>query len=135
MKCPIHGTDWTPETLPCPDCQTTTNPSTTDWEKEFDRLPTEEIVEKRDMGVKVLHKVIYKDQAKDFIESLLSRKEEEVLKDVMQAVNNNAGQEIIEMGNATDPIYAANHKGYMTCIEHTEVILRKRLEAATHPKR
>lgn len=75
---------------------TTTNPSTIDWEKEFDRLPTEEIVEKRDMGVKVLHKVIYKDQAKDFIESLLSRKEEEVRESIRQksVLRLNAGKPI-----------------------------------------
>ncbi len=51
----------------------TTNPSTTDWEKEFDELigPSSKAVD-----------YFYSPKIKDFIESLLSRKEEEVVEGI-----------------------------------------------------
>lgn len=61
--------------------KTTTNPSTTDWEKEFDEHFDEvfEMTRNRD----------FKDcsaSVKFFIRTLLSRKEEEVRKEVVESI-------------------------------------------------
>jgi len=67
------------------------------------------------------------------IEQALLDVRRETLEEIAQEVSTNAAQDILECGNADAPLSKARHEGYMECIQHTEVLLRNRIEKITLP--
>jgi len=67
------------------------------------------------------------------IEQALLDVRRETLEEIAQEVSTNAAQDILECGNAGAPLSKARHEGYMECIQHTEVLLRNRIEKITPP--
>lgn len=88
--------------------------------------------EEYDRGYNAHHEEIHNNPTPEYIcvkkqieRGAYERGRKDALEDVAQAVSNNAGQEIIEC--------VGGRKDYMECIEHVEVILRKRLAALETP--